>query len=83
MGMEQWGNPDVPSLKLFVAAAACSMLIVAVGYAATFWSVYSELETAAVAIVNRAAKQDRLEITRPVALVLEQVTSRATERVPQ
>ncbi len=83
MGMERWRNPDVPNLKLFAAVAACSMLIVSVGYAATLWSVHSELEMAAVTVVNRAAKQDRLEITRPGALPFEQLTSAATERVPQ
>ncbi len=73
----------MPGLKLFAAVAACSMLIVVIGYAATLWSVHSELEMAAVTVVNRAAKQDRLEITRPVALLFEQLTSGATERVAQ
>jgi hypothetical protein len=52
----------VQNLKLFIAVAACNALILAGGYAAADWSVHSRIKGAADAVVNRAAKQDRLDI---------------------
>ena len=54
------------SIRVFIAAAACSSMIISVGYAAALRFVDGQLETTAAAVVNKAAKQDRLEIARPV-----------------
>ena len=69
------GNSSVQNLKLLLALAVCSALVLAFGYAATSWSVHSQLE-AATTVVNRVAKRDRLEIVRPVGEGTEVALSR-------
>jgi hypothetical protein len=41
-------------------------MIISVGYAAALRFVGGQLETTAAAVVNKATKQDWLEIARPV-----------------
>ncbi len=63
------------SLRLFIVVAGCSALVLACGYAASECSVHNQLKAAAGVVVNRAAKQDRLDIGQ-LALAFEAMQSR-------
>ena len=51
-------------VKLFIAAAGCGALLLAGTWAAADRSVYNQVKTTAGTVVNRAAKQDRLDAGR-------------------
>jgi hypothetical protein len=55
-------------VRLFITVAVCNALVLAGAYAAVDWSVRSQDKGAAGAIVNRAAKQNRLD-ARQISLV--------------
>ena len=69
------GDRAMQSLKLFIAVAACNAVVLAGGYAAADWSIHNQVKGAASVVVNRAAKQDRLDIGQ-LALAFEAVQSR-------
>ena len=55
-------------IKLALASALTGAIALGGVYVATSWSVQARLETAARAVSNRAAKQDRLPIMRTAPL---------------
>ena len=62
-------------VRLFIAAAGCGATVLAGTWAAADRSVYNQVKAAAGTVVNRAAKQDRLDAGR-LALAFEAVAAR-------
>ncbi len=56
------GAGNMQGLRLLATMIGCSMLVLACGYAAANCSLHSQVKAAGSAVVNRAAKQDRLDI---------------------
>ena len=70
-------------MKVFaVALAGGAVAAFTLAYAATTWSVHAKLERAAATVSNRAAKGDRLDVTRVPTRPAERALTSYSLRLP-